>query len=60
MNADAREGRMRTQTTTLCLDSAVDDDVMLVALVGDAIGLKEVEASASSTVAKPDSTLVVV
>ncbi len=50
---------MRTQTTTLCLDSAVDDDVMLVALVGDAIGLEDVEVSASSTVAKPDSTLLV-
>lgn len=55
MDAKAREGRIRTQTTTFCLDS-VDDDATSADFDGEAaVDAEGVATSSSATVVKLDS-----
>lgn len=57
----AREGRIRTQTTTFCLDSevvVVDEDATSAGLEGDVMGVADGVDSSSATDARLDSALV--
>lgn len=53
LEEEAREGRIRTQTTTFCLDSEVDDDVPSVGLDGDGVEAAQGFDSSSLTAARP-------
>lgn len=57
---DAREGRIRTQTTTFCLDSVVDEEDVSTSFTVDALEVAAgVAASSSATVGRLVSTSVV-